>query len=42
MCRLRTWVPWRDIFEVFGPWQTVWKRHRSYAEDGTWIGCWSR
>lgn len=20
----------------FGPWQTVWKRHACYAEDGTW------
>lgn len=21
---------------IFGPWQTVWKRHRRYAGDGTW------
>ena len=29
--------PWRDLpREVFGPWQTVWKRHRRYAGDGTW------
>ena len=34
--RLRTGVPWRDLPEVFGPWQTVWKRHRRYAIDGTW------
>ncbi|GAA5070091.1 hypothetical protein GCM10023318_61900 [Nocardia callitridis] len=34
--RLRTGVPWRDLPEVFGPWQTVWKRHRRYAGDGTW------
>lgn len=34
--RLRTGVPWRDLPEVFGPWQTVWKRHRRYAADGTW------
>ena len=20
----------------FGPWQTIWKRHRRYAGDGTW------
>ncbi len=20
----------------FGPWQAVWKRHRRYAQDGTW------
>lgn len=34
--RLRTGMPWRDLSEVFGPWQTVWKRHRRYAADGTW------
>ena len=22
--------------ESFGPWQTVWKRHRRYSADGTW------
>ena len=20
----------------FGPWQTVWARHRAWSEDGTW------
>lgn len=35
--RYRTGVPWRDLLrEQFGPWQTVWKRHRRYAADGTW------
>lgn len=34
--RLRTGVPWRDLPGVYGPWQTVWKRHRRYAADGTW------
>ncbi|MFE3755611.1 IS5 family transposase [Nocardia tengchongensis] len=34
--RLRTGVPWRDLPQDFGPWQTVWKRHRRYAGDGTW------
>ncbi|MFF0637957.1 IS5 family transposase [Nocardia sp. NPDC004151] len=34
--RLRTSLPWRDLPEHFGPWQTVWKRHRRYAADGTW------
>ncbi|MCK6091935.1 transposase [Micrococcus endophyticus] len=35
--RYRTGVPWRDLpREQFGPWQTVWKRHRRYAADGTW------
>ncbi len=36
MYRLRTGVPWRDLPGVFGPWQTVWKRHRGYGTDGTW------
>lgn len=35
--RYRTGIPWRDLpHEQFGPWQTVWKRHRRYAGDGTW------
>jgi transposase len=35
--RYRTGIPWRDLpREEFGPWQTVWKRHRRYAGDGTW------
>lgn len=34
--RLRTGVPWRDLPASFGPWKTVWKRQRRYAEDGTW------
>lgn len=34
--RLRTGVPWRDLPKHFGPWQTVWKRQRRYAGDGTW------
>ena len=35
--RYRTGIPWRDLpREVFGPWQTAWKRHRRYAADGTW------
>ena len=33
---VRTGSPWRDLPERFGPWQTVWKRHRRYAGDGTW------
>ena len=27
---------WRDVPAEFGPWQTVWKRHRRLAGDGTW------
>lgn len=35
--RYRTGVPWRDLpRSEFGAWQTVWKRHRRYAADGTW------
>ena len=35
--RYRTGIAWRDLpREQFGPWQTVWKRHRRYAGDGTW------
>lgn len=35
--RYRTGIPWRDLpREAFGPWQTVWKRHKRFADDGTW------
>ena len=35
--RYRTGIAWRDLpREQFGPWQTVWIRHRRYAADGTW------
>ena len=34
--RYRTGIPWRDLPESFGPWQTVWKRHRRFSCDGTW------
>lgn len=34
--RYRTGVAWRDVPERFGPWQTVWKRHRLFSGDGTW------
>ncbi|MGV9666268.1 IS5 family transposase [Nocardia niigatensis] len=34
--RLRAGLPWRDLPEQFGTWQTVWKRHRRYGADGTW------
>jgi len=34
--RFRTSIPWRDVPREFGPWQTIWKRHRRYAGDGTW------
>jgi len=35
--RYRTGIAWRDLpRSEFVPWQTVWKRHRRYAGDGTW------
>lgn len=34
--RYRTGLPWRDLPESFGPWQTAWKRHRRFSVDGTW------
>ena len=34
--RYRTGIAWRDLPEVFGPWQTVWTWHHRMAEDGTW------
>lgn len=34
--RYRAGIAWRDLPAEFGPWQTIWKRHRRYAGDGTW------
>jgi transposase len=34
--RYRCGIAWRDLPEEFGPWQTVWKRHRRFSGDGTW------
>lgn len=34
--RFRTGIAWRDLPASFGPWQTVWKRHRRFSADGTW------
>src|SRR5215207_4807053 len=34
--RFRTGIPWRDLPAAFGPWQTIWKRHRRFSADGTW------
>jgi transposase len=34
--RYRCGIAWRDLPEVFGPWQTVWKRHHRFSVDGTW------
>jgi transposase len=34
--RFRTGIAWRDLPAHFGPWKTVWKRHRRFSTDGTW------
>ncbi|MBB4889020.1 transposase [Streptomyces netropsis] len=34
--RVRTIVQWRDLPERFGPWETVYKRHRHWSAGGTW------
>jgi transposase len=34
--RYRCGIAWRDLPEVFGPWQTVWTWHHRLAGDGTW------
>jgi transposase len=36
--RLRTGAPWRDLPARFGPWKTVYERHRRSSADGTWDG----
>ncbi|MDL9949024.1 IS5 family transposase [Gordonia sp. ABSL11-1] len=34
--RYRCGIAWPDVLDVFGPWQTIWTRHRHLAGDGTW------
>lgn len=34
--RERTGVPWADLPERYGPWQTVYNRFRRWSLDGTW------
>lgn len=34
--RYRCGIAWRDLPEVFGPWQTVWTWHHRMATEGTW------
>ncbi|MFF3625437.1 IS5 family transposase [Streptomyces sp. NPDC002467] len=34
--RVRTGVHWRDLPGRFGPWKTVYERHRRWSADGTW------
>ena len=34
--RLATGVPWRDLPERYGPWQTVYSRFRRWQRAGVW------
>jgi AcrR family transcriptional regulator len=34
--RYRTGCPWRDLPAEFGPWQTLWKRHRRWTAEGVY------
>ncbi|MFF9340667.1 IS5 family transposase [Streptomyces sp. NPDC014773] len=34
--RTRTGIPWRDLPERYGTWQTVYERHHHWSADGTW------
>ena len=29
-------MPWRDLPDRYGSWQTVYERHRRWSADGTW------
>jgi len=40
--RFRTGSPWRDVPADFGPWQTMWKRHRRWSTDGTYQAVFER
>jgi transposase len=34
--RYRCGIAWRDVPDVFGPWQTLWTWHRRLSAEGTW------
>ena len=33
---LNTGIPWRDLPEQFGPWQSVYSRFRAWTKAGVW------
>ena len=35
--RVRTGAPWRDVPEVYPPWQTLYRWFRRWQRDGTWV-----
>jgi transposase len=34
--RINTGIPWRDLPERYGPWQTVYSRYRRWSRSGLW------
>lgn len=34
--RISTGIPWRDLPDRYGPWQTVYSRHRRWSRSGLW------
>lgn len=34
--RIATGIPWRDLPERYGPWQTVYCRYRRWPRSGLW------
>ena len=34
--RLKTGIPWRDLPERYGPWETVYSRYRRWQQAGIW------
>ena len=34
--RTRCGLPWRDVPPNYGPWKTVYNRHRRWSADGIW------
>jgi transposase len=34
--RYRAGIPWRDLPDRFGAWNTIARRHRRWAESGVW------
>ena len=36
LVRLKTGIPWRDLPERYGPWETVYSRYRRWQQAGIW------